>query len=117
MPVDRDRHDDVDRPVRDLTIADLDVDGVDEYNGIPLSRGPLRHSATPSMTLSVMVEMVCFDTSARCAAISPWVQPLADSDSTMSSTPVRHCWRLRTICGSPPRRRRVEPGPRPGRRR
>jgi hypothetical protein len=55
--------------------------------------------------LSVIVEIVCFDTSvpytsARCAAISPWVSPLADNDSTSSSTPDSLRWRLRTICGS-----------------
>jgi hypothetical protein len=38
----------------------------------------------PSITRSVIVEMVCLDTlapytSARCAQISPWVNPLAGS--------------------------------------
>ena len=49
--------------------------------------------------------MVCFDTSApytsaRCAAISPWVRPLADKEITMSSTPVSRRCRLATIFGS-----------------
>ena len=53
--------------------------------------GRFYHSAMPSMTLSVIVEIVCRDTSApytsaRCALISSVVRPLADSDRTMSST-------------------------------
>src|SRR5689334_14071216 len=48
----------------------------------------------PSITLSVIVEIVCRDTSApytsaRCALISPVVNPFADRDSTMSSTPAQ----------------------------
>jgi hypothetical protein len=44
----------------------------------------------PSITRSVIVEMVCLDTcasytSARCAAISPWVKPLADNEITSPS--------------------------------
>ena len=59
----------------------------------------------PSSTRSVMVEMVSLDTwapytSARCAEISPVVSPLADSDSTMPSTPASRRCRLRTIFGS-----------------
>ncbi len=59
----------------------------------------------PSMTLSVMVEMVCLETwapytSARCAEISPCVRPLADSDKTISSTPDSRRCRLRTSWGS-----------------
>src|SRR5215204_5291690 len=59
----------------------------------------------PSIIRSVIVEMVCFDTcvsytSARCAAISPWVKPLADNEITSPSIPDRRRWRLRTICGS-----------------
>lgn len=59
----------------------------------------------PSITLSVIVEIVCLDTwapytSARCAEISPCVSPFADSDSTISSTPVRRHCRFLTICGS-----------------
>jgi hypothetical protein len=54
--------------------------------------------------LSVIVEIVCRDTSApytsaRCAAICPVVNPLADNEITMSSTPVNRRSRLRTICG------------------
>ncbi|GGQ73479.1 hypothetical protein GCM10010166_49420 [Couchioplanes caeruleus subsp. azureus] len=39
-------------------------------------------------------------TSARCALISPVVKPFADSDRTMSSTPVSRRCRFLTICGS-----------------
>ncbi len=45
----------------------------------------------------MIVEIVVFDTSepytsARCAAMSPWVIPLADNDNTMSSIePSRRC--------------------------
>src|SRR5205823_6923639 len=50
------------------------------------SRGRLCHSAMPSMTRSVIVVIVCLDTSApytsaRCAQISPWVSPFADRRS------------------------------------
>lgn len=38
-------------------------------------------------------------TSARCALISPCVSPLAESDSTMSSTPDKRRCRLPTGCG------------------
>ena len=43
------------------------------------SSGRLCHSAIPSMTRSVIVLIVCLETSApytsaRCAAISPWVR-------------------------------------------
>ena len=53
----------------------------------------------------MIVEIVCLDTcapytSARCAAISPWVNPLADNEITSPSTPDRRRCRLRTICGS-----------------
>jgi hypothetical protein len=48
----------------------------------------------PSMTLSVIVEIVDRDTSApytsaKWAQISPVVKPLADKEITMSSTPDR----------------------------
>jgi len=46
VAVDGDRHGQVDRPVRDLTVADLDVDGVDEHDRIHPVQGPvlpLRH--------------------------------------------------------------------------
>src|SRR4029078_6393217 len=57
------------------------------------------------MTLWVIVEIVCLDTSApytsaRWAWISPVVKPLADNEITISSTPVRRRCRLRTICCS-----------------
>src|SRR5229473_953890 len=57
------------------------------------SRGRFCHSLMPSMTRSVIVLIVCLDTSApytsaRCALISPWVSPFADREITMSSTPV-----------------------------
>jgi hypothetical protein len=59
----------------------------------------------PSSTLSVIVEIVCRETSApytsaKCAAISPVVKTLADKEITMSSTPVSRRWRFLTICGS-----------------
>ncbi len=48
------------------------------------SNGRLCHSAIPSMTRSVIVVMVCLETSApytsaRCAAISPCVSPFVIS--------------------------------------
>jgi hypothetical protein len=57
------------------------------------------------MTRSVIVVMVCFDTSApytsaRCAAISPCVSPFADREITMSSMPVSRRCLLATIFGS-----------------
>ncbi len=63
------------------------------------------HSARPSITRSVMVVMVCFDTSApytsaRCAQISPCVSPFADSEITRSSIPVSRTCRFATIFGS-----------------
>lgn len=39
-------------------------------------------------------------TSARCAQISPWVNPLADNEITSPSSPDSWRCRLRTICGS-----------------
>jgi hypothetical protein len=63
----------------------------------------------------VYVEVVCRDTSAsytsaRRAWISPVVNPFADSEITMSSTPDRRRCRLRTICGAkqPSRSRHVD---------
>jgi hypothetical protein len=58
----------------------------------PRSSGRFCHSAMPSITLSVIVEMVCFDTSvpytsARCAQISPWVRPLATHSRSAAATP------------------------------
>ncbi|UJB40393.1 IS4 family transposase [Streptomyces sp. A1-5] len=69
------------------------------------SRGRFCQSDMPSITASVMWEIVCLETSApytsaRRAAISPCVSPFADRDRTISSTPVRHRWRFLTICGS-----------------
>src|ERR1039457_7129420 len=59
----------------------------------------------PSMTRSVIVVIVCLETSApytsaRCALISPWVSPFADREITMSSTPVSRRCLLATILGS-----------------
>src|SRR5229473_1735702 len=69
------------------------------------SRGRFCHSLMPSMTRSVIVLIVCLDTSApytsaRCALISPWVSPFADREITMSSTPVSRRCLLATIFGS-----------------
>jgi hypothetical protein len=60
--------------------------------GYTASNGRDCHSAIPSNTRSVIAEMVCLDTcapytSAKCAAISPVVNPFADSEITRSSTP------------------------------
>jgi hypothetical protein len=57
------------------------------------------------MTLSVIRLIVSLltvapYTSAKCATISPVVSPRAVSDNTMSSTPVRRRWRLRTMAGA-----------------
>lgn len=41
VAVNGDRHDDVDRPVRDLTIPDLDVDGIDEHDWIDRVQRPV----------------------------------------------------------------------------
>jgi hypothetical protein len=75
-----------------------------KMTGYTGSRGRSRHSVISATTVSVIREMVSLltvapYTSAKWAAISPVVSPLADSDSTMSSTPDRRRWRLRTICG------------------
>ena len=69
------------------------------------SSGRLCHSAIPSMTRSVIVLIVCLETSApytsaRCAAISPWVSPFADREMTIPSTPVSRRCLLATIFGS-----------------
>jgi hypothetical protein len=53
----------------------------------------------------VIAVIVCFDTSApytsaRCAAISPWVSPFADREITISSTPFSRRCLLATILGS-----------------
>src|SRR3954471_10806901 len=55
---------DVDRSVGDLPVADLHVDRVDEYHRIDRVQRRFCHSAMPSTTLSVIVEMVWRDTSA-----------------------------------------------------
>src|SRR4029077_19816348 len=97
----------VDGPVRDLTLADLHVDRVDENHRINslVSSGRDCHSARPSITRSVIAVIVCLETSApytsaRCAAISPWVSPFAGREITISSTPVRRRCLLATIFGS-----------------
>lgn len=69
------------------------------------SSGQDCHSVMPSLTESVIVEIVCFDseapwTSARCAEISPCVSPFPDSKSTISSTPVSRRCRFLTRGGS-----------------
>jgi hypothetical protein len=93
--LDRDGQGHADRAVGDLAVADLHMDSVDEDHAVdhPGSSGRCRHSAMPSMTLSVMVEIVCRDTwapwtSARWAWTSPAVRPLAAREMTISSTPV-----------------------------
>src|ERR1700677_5061907 len=72
-----------------------------KITGYTTSKGRDCHSAMPSITRSVIVEMVCLDTfapytSARCAQISPWVKPLADNEITRSSSPVSRRWRFLT---------------------
>lgn len=69
------------------------------------SRGRFCHSFIPSRTLSVIVEIVVFETSvpytsARCAAISPCVIPRADRDNTTSSMLPSLRRRFFTIIGS-----------------
>jgi hypothetical protein len=59
----------------------------------------------PSITRSVIAVIRSLDTSApytsaRCAQISPWVRPLADSDTTRSSMPPSRRARLGTITGA-----------------
>jgi hypothetical protein len=89
-------------------VTDVVVDEIKVWQSRPVdegSRGRFCHSAMPSITFSVMVEMVIFETpapytSARWALISPVVRPFADRDRTMSSTPPSRRWRLATICGS-----------------
>ena len=76
-----------------------------KITGYTASNGRDCHWARPSRTRSVIVEMVCLDTSApytsaRCAEISPWVNPLADNEITRSSTPVSRRCRFATILGS-----------------
>ncbi len=57
-------HHDVDRPVGHVAVADRDVDAVDEQHRIHRVQRPVLHSAMPSITRSVIVEIVCLDTSA-----------------------------------------------------
>ncbi len=76
-----------------------------KITGYTESNGRDCHSAMPSITRSVIVEMVCLDTlapytSARCAQISPCVNPLADNEITRSSSPVSRRCRFLTSCGS-----------------
>jgi len=65
-----------------------------KITGYTGSSGRFCQAAIPSITRSVMVEMVGFDTSARC------VSPFADSEITRSSTPDNRRWRFATITGS-----------------
>ncbi len=55
-----------DGPVGDLALADLHVNSVDEHDSVNQagSSGRDCQSAMPSMTRSVIVVIVCFDTSA-----------------------------------------------------
>lgn len=61
-----DRQGHVDRPVGDRAVTNLHVDGVNEDHRIDgaASSGRLCHSAMPSRTWSVMLEMVWRETSA-----------------------------------------------------
>ena len=46
VAVDGDRHDHIDRPVRDLTVPDLDIDSIDEHHRVDPVEGavlPLGH--------------------------------------------------------------------------
>lgn len=58
------RHHHANGTVRHLPIADLHVHGVNEQDRVDAVEGRFCHSAMPSMTLPVMVEIVCLDTSA-----------------------------------------------------
>lgn len=63
-----------------------------KITGYTGSSGPLHRCAIPSDTRSVIVEIVCLDTSApytsgQLRSDFSWVSPFADSDSTRSSTP------------------------------
>ena len=53
----------VDGPVRDQAVTNLHVDRIDEHHRVDGARGRFCHSVIPSKTLSVMVEIVVFDTS------------------------------------------------------
>jgi hypothetical protein len=73
--------------------------------GYTRSSGRLCQSAISASTVSVIRVIVSFETlapytSAKCAEISPWVSPLADSDNTSGSIPSRRRWPVRTITGS-----------------
>jgi len=73
-------------------------------SGYTASSGRDCHSARPSITRSVIVvirslDTCAPDTSAGCAQISPCVSPLADNDTTRSSTPPSRRDRFGTIAG------------------
>ncbi len=73
--------------------------------GYTESSGRACQSAISSTILSVILEMVSFETlapytSARWALTSPVVIPFAVNDSTIWSTPFNRRWRFFTITGS-----------------
>src|SRR3979409_793115 len=92
-----------------------------KITGYTESSGRDCHSAMPSITRSVIVEMVCLDTlapytSARCAQISPCVNPLADNEITRSSSPLsRRCRFLTEVAVADPGGCSVELGKAPNR--
>ena len=52
----------IDGPVGDLTVTDLDVNSIDEHHRIHRSSGRLHQSVISPITLSVIREIVSFDT-------------------------------------------------------
>ena len=96
----------IDRPVRDLPVADLDHDRVDEDRGVDRVERP----GLPGLHLlddlvgdpgDGLLAAPTRRRSPRSAReISPVVRPLAYSDRTISSTPVSRRCRFLTICGS-----------------
>ena len=64
MPVEADTDRGVNRPVRDLPVPDLDDDRVDEDRSLYLVERPADQSCLSSSTLSVIREMVSFETEA-----------------------------------------------------
>lgn len=53
---------DIDRAVRDLPVADLDVNRVNEHHRVPPASGRFCHSTISAMTFSVIREIVSFET-------------------------------------------------------
>ena len=64
VPVQVDPDRGVDRPVADLTVADLDNDRVDEHRRVDPLQRPVDQEAISSSTLSVIRLMVSLDTAA-----------------------------------------------------